>query len=142
MSKSKQELNRDLQDWRISQVLDYLAKGLTQVEISRLLKVHESTISRDVTEIKKQAQLSIKQAIEDQIPTTWYKTKAALQAVQRESWSRVLKENTTNRDKLAALALFKECAQADYVITTDSTVINEALKLINKQNDHTSNRVS
>jgi IS30 family transposase len=142
VSKSKQELNRDLQDWRVSQVLDYLAKGLSQVEISRLLKVHESTISRDVAEIRVRAQRAITEAIQDQIPTTWYKTKAALQAVQRESWSIILKENTTTRDKLSALALFKECAQADYALTTDSTVINEALKLINKQNDHTSNRVS
>jgi hypothetical protein len=78
----------------------------------------------------------------NQISTTWYKTKAALQAVQRETWTIILKENTTNRDKLTALSPFKECAQADYALTTDSTVITEALKLTNKQNDHTSNRIS
>jgi DNA-binding NarL/FixJ family response regulator len=74
MSKSKSTLNRELQDWRISQVLDYLAKGLTQVDISKLLKVHGSTISRDVAEIRERAQKAITEAIKDQIPTTWYKT--------------------------------------------------------------------
>jgi predicted nuclease of restriction endonuclease-like (RecB) superfamily len=63
-----------LQDWRISQV-------------------YESTISRAVVEIRERAHQAITEALEDQIPTTWYRTKAALQAEQREAWFSALRQN-------------------------------------------------
>jgi hypothetical protein len=50
----------------------------------------------------------------------------------------VLKDTTTNRDKLSALSLFKDCSKMEYDLMTDATVIDEAMKLINNGNSRPS----
>ena len=53
---------------RISQVLSLYSKGFTQTEIAQKLKVNQSTISRDIQEIKKESRNYIENIVCNEIP--------------------------------------------------------------------------
>jgi predicted DNA-binding protein (UPF0251 family) len=49
-------------------VLLYLSKGFTQSEIANKLNVNQSTVSRDLEEIRKKARTSLDLYVKDKIP--------------------------------------------------------------------------
>lgn len=126
MDKTREKLN----EWRLEKVLEYSSKGMTQDSIAEILKIGQTTVSRDLAYIREQAQKQIQNAIQDEIPRQWLKTRASLQAVQRELWSIISKQGINDRDKITALHLIEEVSQAEYSIVTDSTVIDEAMKVL------------
>jgi len=54
---------------RLAKVLIYHSKGFTQSEIASKLNVNQSTISRDLEEIRRKARSSLELYMKDEIPT-------------------------------------------------------------------------
>ena len=64
-----QELSTKIQvEWRRRQVFELSSKGYSQVEIARRLQIHESTISRDLDNIREQSKENIRKYIEERLP--------------------------------------------------------------------------
>ncbi|MDQ3839895.1 MAG: helix-turn-helix domain-containing protein, partial [Thermoproteota archaeon] len=59
---------KNMIEWRRNMVITYLAKGWSQTEIAKELKIHPSTISLDVQWLKEKSQKELETNIESKIP--------------------------------------------------------------------------
>ena len=61
-------------EWRRSKILEYLSQGMSQTEIANKLQFDKSTISLDVSYLRKQAKERIRHLIEDRFPLEFEKS--------------------------------------------------------------------
>jgi hypothetical protein len=119
--------------WRRHKVLDLLSKGHSQVEISAILHVDESIISRDVSYLRKQSKEKIKKYIDEKLPEEYEKCLTGLNSILKETWN--ISQNTQdNREKVQALSLAKECYSMRLDLLTNATVVNDVMRFISSSN--------
>ena len=73
-------------EWRRAKVLELLSKGDSQSEISKMLQVDLSIISRDVYFLRQQAKDNIKGYIDERLPEEYEKCLIGLNAITKEAW--------------------------------------------------------
>ena len=108
-------------EWRRSKVLELTSQGCSQPEISRILKISQSTINRDMSYLRQQAKENIKRYIDERLPEEYEKCLVGLNAITREAWNTA--QNTEDkREKIQALSLAKECysMKLDYLLMLQS----------------------
>src|SRR2546425_3778851 len=66
--KVSRKLHHELIEWRRSSTLTLIAQGKTQKEISEILKVAESTVSKDLKTLRRLARENLSQQIEEVLP--------------------------------------------------------------------------
>jgi DNA-binding transcriptional regulator LsrR (DeoR family) len=118
-------------EWRRDQVLGLTSKGHTQSEISNILQVSISTISRDLSSIREEAKVHVRKYIDERLPEEYEKCLVGLTAILREAWdtSQLTKDN---REKIQALSLAKECYSMKLELLTNATVVDDAIRFTNK----------
>ena len=117
-----------LLEWRRSNVLELLSKGYNQYEISKLLHVDKSTISRDVTYIMEQAKERIKE-YEDRLPFECERYLTGLDFILKEALN-ISQNANDSREKINAFSLAKECIIKRFDLFTNGNILNEVLKII------------
>jgi transcriptional regulator with XRE-family HTH domain len=80
------DLGSKMKDWRIAKVLELSSKGLQQSEIAKVLKVSESTISRDLSGIRQQSHQRIRRYLDEELPVEYEKTLGGLTQILKETW--------------------------------------------------------
>ena len=125
-------------EWRRNKVLELLSKGNSQTDISNVLQVDLSIISRDVSYLREQSKQNIRKYIDERLPEEYEKCLTGLNAILRESWNMSNQSDVDKREKVQALSLAKECYSMKLEILTNATVVDDAMKFINnqKQNLH------
>jgi predicted transcriptional regulator len=73
-------------EWRRAKVLELLSRGIGQSEITKMLQVDMSAISRDVYYLRQQAKTNIKRYIDERLPEEYEKCLVGLTAVLREAY--------------------------------------------------------
>jgi hypothetical protein len=104
-----------------------LSQNLTEIEIARKLKVDQSTISRDVTAIKKESQEVLLNIAREMLPYEYGKSLLCMNQVIKECWN-IFDDRTnrwTNKDKLNALRLIKEATMSRVEILFNGPVTLE-----------------
>ena len=71
MSASKQQ--HQMMVWRRNQVMELCSKGYSQSDISRILKVDKSVISRDIGYLSLEAKNRINEFVSDKLPSEYEK---------------------------------------------------------------------
>ena len=97
---------------RLAKVLLYHSKGFTQSEIAHKLNVNQSTVSRDLEDIKKKARSSLDRYIKDEIPNEFQIYISGLNEIIKNLWEIVEdKQNTkiSTRDRTYVLSLLMQC---------------------------------
>lgn len=97
---------------RLAKVLLYHSKGFTQSEIARKLNVNQSTVSRDLIEIKKKARSSLELYVKEEIPNEFQIYISGLSEIIKNLWEIVEdKENPkiSTRDRTYVLSLLMQC---------------------------------
>ena len=97
---------------RLANVLIYHSKGFNQSEIAHKLNVNQSTVSRDLEEIRKKARSSLDLYIVDEIPKEFQIYISGLNEIIKNLWEIV--EDTKNpkistRDRTYVLSLLMQC---------------------------------
>jgi transcriptional regulator len=100
----------ELQD-RLSKVLRLHSQGYSQSEIARKLKVNQSTISRDLGEIKKKARSSLDLYVKEEIPNEFQLYISGLNQIMKNLWEIVLEKESkiTVKDRTYVLSLLMQC---------------------------------
>ena len=121
--------------WRRHKVLEFLSKGHSQVEISTILQVDESIISRDVLYLRKQSKEKIKEYVDEKLPEEYEKCLTGLNSILKETWN--ISQNTNdNREKIQALSLAKECYSMRLDLLTNVNVVNDVIRFISSTNNN------
>lgn len=97
---------------RLAKVLMFHSKGYSQLEIARKLNVNQSTVSRDLTEIRNKARSSLDLYVKEEIPNEFQIYVSGLNQIIKNLWEIV--ENDQNpkigvKDRAYILSLLMQC---------------------------------
>jgi transcriptional regulator len=115
--------------WRRAKIIEMKAIGLSQMDIARELQVSEASISSDVQYLRKQARESIKEYVTQHLPEQYQICLCALDTILKHSY-KILQEAHDNREKVAALELFKDTHVLKLELLSNATTIDHALEYI------------
>lgn len=105
------------------------AMGLSQIEITRELKVSEASISSDIAYLRNQAKESIKEYATEHLPGQYQICLVALDSIIKGAFYISMKSND-NREKLHAMELFKDTHLVKLELLSNATTIDSALNYI------------
>jgi hypothetical protein len=117
---------------RREKVFVMLSQGLNETEISKQLKVDQSTVCRDIKVIKKQSQEIIQTITKDILPYEFGRCHIAIEQLIKEGWI-IYQDKSgkwTNKDKINALKLVKESIRTklDILLQGPTTLQLQQLK--------------
>lgn len=97
---------------RLANVLMFHSKGYSQSEIARKLNVNQSTVSRDLTELRKKARGSLDLYLKEEIPNEFQFYISGLNQIIKNLWEIV--ENDQNskinvKERAYILSLLMQC---------------------------------
>jgi hypothetical protein len=129
---NKREQERYLIEIRRAQVYELHAKGYSNTEISNMLSDHvsEPTVSRDLIFLKRQAKENIRNYIDQELPNEYHKTLVGLNAILKEAWTAA--RTATGKEKIQALDLAQRAYQMRLELLTNTTVMEDAVKFVEK----------
>src|SRR6266487_5162966 len=121
---------KDKVEWRRDQVQQLLAKGhYNHREISSILQIPKSTISRDIQHLNQNAKNSIRKYVDERLPEEYENCLVGLTAILKEAWS-TAQQTEDRREKIQALLLAKECYSMKLDLLTNATVVDDAIKFV------------
>jgi transcriptional regulator len=97
---------------RLAKVLMYHSKGISQSEIAKKLNINQSTVSRDLDEIRKKARSSLDLYVKDEIPKEFQIYICGLNEIVKNLWQIVEDKQNTKisiRDRTYVLSLLMQC---------------------------------
>lgn len=120
--------------WRRHKVFQLMVQGITNTyELSHILQVSQSTCFRDVQWLKSQATKELRTHIQERLPWQYKVCSEGIASVLKHAWSLVLAEdNTTKANKIATLSLISSCYKDLLDISTNASVVTEALQQVEK----------
>jgi hypothetical protein len=119
-------------EWRRSKVQELAIKGFSQSDISRILSIPKTTINRDVSYLKIEAEETIKNHIQKTLPFEYQNCLKGLQEIIKESWiisAKAEKEGDT-KEKSQSLALIKECYSTKMDLLTNAGLLQESIRFV------------
>ena len=123
-------------EWRRAKVIELKAIGLNHSEIARELKVARTCIVEDVQYMRNQAKENIKEYVTEALPEQYQVCLSALDSVLKNAFV-IMTKSEDNREKLAALELFKDTHMTKLELLSNATTIDSALEFIrSKQQQH------
>src|ERR687886_1013596 len=128
MNNLSSSVNSSL-EWRRSKVQELASQGYNQSEISRILRISQPTINRDITYLRQQAKENIKRYIDERLPEEYEKCLVGLTAITKEAWNTAA-DTEDKREKLQALSLAKECYSMKLDLLTNATVVDDAIRFV------------
>lgn len=97
---------------RLAHVLTYHSKGYTQSQIAIMLNIDQSTVSRDLNELRKKSKKRIDLYLKEEIPNEFQIYISGVNEITRNLWEIVEdKENSniTTKDRTYVLSLLMQC---------------------------------
>jgi DNA-binding transcriptional regulator LsrR (DeoR family) len=128
--------NRKQLSWRRNKVFEYLVKGLSQNEIAEILHVSESTISCDISYLRKESREQIQTHLQERIPMEYNQCLSGVDEILKYAW--VIASSTNKSDektRLQALSLANECYRHKMDLITNGVVIDDSLKFVSANKD-------
>jgi IS30 family transposase len=119
---------------RRQHVLSMLAQSMTETEIANQVGVHVSTISRDITYLKKQSQQFICDLAKSDLAFYYQQCLNTVEEVKRKAWESYRSKNTHEKDRIVALKLVKECEETRYSMLKDGPFLMNVKVLEEKLN--------
>ena len=138
-TKKQQQL-----EWRRNKINELSVKGYSQSEITKMLDIDKSTVSRDITFLKEEAKETIKNHIQDKLPYEYSKCISGLEEIIKESWivATQAEKIGNTKDKLQSLALIKDTYNTKMDLLTNASLLQDSIKFVSetKQKQNLSNK--
>jgi hypothetical protein len=112
-----------------------LSQGHSQLEISKVLHVNKSVISRDTAHLRKRAQDDLKNHIQDKLPEIYQECSSQISQLLTMCWS-INRKEIDDRTKLQTLALINDINKVKIDLATNGVYITDALKAVESKVDH------
>ncbi|MGD1836848.1 MAG: hypothetical protein ACPKPY_02165 [Nitrososphaeraceae archaeon] len=126
-------------EWRRNKVFDLSTKGNSQADISKILNIPKSTISRDISFLRNNAQENLRHHIEKRLPYEYEQCVKGITQIINQAWT--ISENTDDhREKLQCLSLAKDCYSTKMDLLTNSELIKDALEFVNESKEELKNK--
>lgn len=97
---------------RLARVLMFHSKGYSQSEIARKLNVNQSTVSRDLTELRKRSRSSLDLYVKEEIPNEFQFYISGLNQIIKNLWD-IIEDGQNNKitikDRTYVLSLLMQC---------------------------------
>jgi IS30 family transposase len=132
-------------DWRRNKVQQLLVRGYSQWDVAEELQIDQSTVSRDIQYLRKQAQANLQKHIKQKLPEEYQRCLTGMNQVLKLSWQ-IANNNRQNgqdlndinntvttsdeRTRLQALSLINDCYKYIMDLTTNGVVITDAIKFV------------
>jgi hypothetical protein len=125
-------------EWRRDRVLELSSQGFNQSDISTVLQVDKSIVSRDVAYLRYQARDNLQHHIHETIPAEFEKSMNSLNQVLRLTWA-IVSKTPDEKTRLQALTLITETNKYKIDLATNGTIVTDALKCVQSKMDHLDN---
>jgi len=125
-------------EWRRDRVLELSSQGFNQSDISTVLQVDKSIVSRDVAYLRYQARDNLQHHIHEVIPAEYEKSMNSLNQVLRLTWA-IVSKTPDEKTRLQALTLITETNKYKIDLATNGTIVTDALKCVQSKMDHLDN---
>jgi IS30 family transposase len=132
-------------EWRRNKVQQLLVRGYSQWDVAEELQIDQSTVSRDIQYLRKQAQANLQKHIKQKLPEEYQRCLTGMNQVLKLSWQ-IANNNRQNgqdlndinntvttsdeRTRLQALSLINDCYKYIMDLTTNGVVITDAIKFV------------
>src|SRR5919204_6604707 len=116
-------------EWRRGKVIELRAVGLSYAEIARELQVSKTVIGEDMLYLRKRAKESIREYVTEHLPEQYQICLSALDTILKNTFV-ILQKSQDNREKLAAMELFKDTHLYKLELLSNATTIDSALQFI------------
>ena len=126
-------------EWRREKILLLSSQGYSQRDIADKIKVSVGTVNKDLSYLREQARENIKKYVDEKIPEEYEKCLTGLNSILRESWS-ISDKAIDKREKIEALKLARDCYSMRLDLLTNSSVINDSMRFIEKSKENLSNK--
>jgi Holliday junction resolvase RusA-like endonuclease len=135
-NKNKEKKQFLIEDRR-RRVTSLLAQSRTETEIATELQVHVSTISRDVSYLRKQSQQFVYDLAKSDLAFYYKQCLDGIEEVRRKSWEIYNNDGSSHhndslnsaKDKLLCLKLIKECNEAKFELLKEGPSITNLRSL-------------
>lgn len=107
---------------------------MSQTEIANKLQFDKSTISLDVSYLRKQAKEKIRHLIEDRLPLEFEKSLLSLEQLKQKAWAIMEKDSVDERTKLQAIEVVMACGAQTMDLLTHVGVIQHSLDFVDSSN--------
>jgi hypothetical protein len=138
--------HKDKVEWRRDQIQQLLAKGHhSHREISGILQIPKTTVTRDIQFLSQEAKNSVRKYIDERLPEEYERILVGVTSILREAWETSRKEAIDTKEKLSALALAKDCYSMKLELLTNATVVDDAARFVSlhdQENKVTKNVIS
>ena len=101
---------------RRREVASLLAQSMTESEMAHELNVDQSTISRDIKALKQLSQQFVYDLAKSDLAYYYKQSIDGIEEVKRKAWEMFRNDSLTEKDKLSALKLIKECDEAKFAL--------------------------
>ena len=118
-------------EWRREKILLLSSQGYSQRDIADKIKVSVGTVNKDLSYLREQSRENIKKYVDEKIPEEYEKCLTGLNSILRESWS-ISDKAIDKREKIEALKLARDCYSMRLDLLTNSSVINDSMRFIEK----------
>ena len=122
-------------EWRRDRVLELSSQGFNQSDISTVLQVDKSIVSRDVAYLRYQARDNLQHHIHEVIPAEYEKSMNSLNQVLRLTWA-IVSKTPDEKTRLQALTLITETNKYKIDLATNGTIVTDAIKCVQSKMDH------
>ena len=116
-------------EWRRDRVLELSSQGFSQSDISTVLHVDRSIISRDMAHLRHRARENLQHHIHQTIPEEYHKAVNTLNQVLRMTWS-IVGKTEDEKTRLQALALINDVNKYRTELVTNGVIVHDSLRVI------------
>lgn len=100
-----------------------LAQSMNESEIAQELNVDQSTVSRDISVLRKLSQQFVYDLAKSNLAYCYVQCLEGIDQVKRKTWELFRTERLSIKDKLLALKLAKECDESIFALFKDGPSI-------------------
>jgi hypothetical protein len=129
-SNRKLTYGKDAIQYRRAMVLALDSKGYTYREIVSKLQIAKGTVSNDIAYLRRQAQQNLHNHIHEVIPYEYHKTMTGMKLNLKETLE-IAETAADSKTKLQARAIANDCYKYIMDLTTNGTIVSDALKYVN-----------
>src|SRR5215211_6639092 len=127
---------------RRRKVASLLAQSMTESEIAKQLNVDQSTISRDVKALKQLSQQFIYDLAKSDLAYYYKQCLNGIEEAKRKAWEIFRNNSLSEKDKLSALKIIKECDESKFALFKDGPSVLNVKSLEERMNKIEAGQVS
>ncbi|HET8855903.1 MAG TPA: hypothetical protein VFM28_00085 [Nitrososphaeraceae archaeon] len=125
-------------EWQRNKVNELSIKGFGLTDISKMLQIPKTTISRDIEFLKQEAKETIRNHIQEKLPYEYKKCISGLDEIIKEGWiiAAQADKKGDSREKLQSLALIKDTYNTKMDLLTNASLLQDSIKFVEEHNNN------